>query len=171
MKPITLLIITLLLFSSCKYTSTYPIDDAKENCMNDAIIGKWKLKEDTNKNNFYEVYRSVFSPNNSYHIRFFDRGGRNPHYEADVHFSCLESAQFLNVTYWEYDLDKNRGYFFLRILNVNDKDATVAMVTDNSLRELSNKEAVRQRITKNLSNPQYFKDTFHFYKGDFQRMK
>jgi hypothetical protein len=159
-----------LAFFSCKYTSTFPIDEPKKECMNDAIVGKWKLVEDTNGNNFYEIYKSKFNPY-SYHIRFWNRGGRNPTYEADAFFSCLESSSFLNVPYWEYDLDKNRGYFFLKILSISKDSAAVTMVADDNLRVLPGKEAVRQRITANMSRPEYYIYNFHFYKGDFQRVK
>ena len=170
MRLSVLPVLACLLFCSCRYTSTHPIDDPRKDCMNDAIVGKWKLVEDTNKNNFYQVEKSPFSPY-AYHVKFFDRGGRNRTYEADVHFSNIEKNSFLNVPYWEYDLSKNRGYFFLKILNITKDSALVTMVGDNNMRVLPDKNAVRSRITANLNKPEYYVYTFHFYKGDFERTK
>ena len=41
---------------------------------------------------------------------------------------------------------------------------TVALVADTTLKDLPDRAAVRERITKNLNNPDYYKKPVHFSK-------
>jgi len=67
----------------------YPIDAPSMDNLNDGILGRWKFEEDTNKNNFYEIIRRKPYALDKYHIKFWDRGGTNPSYEANMHFSKI----------------------------------------------------------------------------------
>jgi hypothetical protein len=154
------------LFLSCKSVSKYPIDEVSLNNLDDRIIGKWKFEEDTNKNNFYEVIpRKEPYKTDRYHVKFWDRGGKNPTYEANIHFSKIGNVTFINVPYWEGNFT-HKGYFFLRILETNADFTrmTTTTVYDTTLWELTSQAAVRERITRNLNNPSYYYDTVHFYK-------
>jgi len=156
---------------SCKNVATYPISEPSEKCSENRIEGIWKFREDTNSNNFYEVYRRDSTWKKSYHVRFWNRGGTNPTYEANIHFSKIGQTMFINVPYWEFDEEHdnysaNRGYGFLKILDHNETfdQMTVAPVNDSTMRYLKNSEEVRAYITKNLNNPAFYQTPKHFYK-------
>jgi len=142
----------------------YPIDDPSIENLNDGILGRWKFEEDTNKNNFYEIIRGAPYAVDRYHILFWDRGGTNPTYESNMHFSKIGKARFINVPYFEGHFS-HKGYFFLKILAVNADftKMTAATVHDTTLWNLD-KAGVKQRIASNVNNPAYYYDTVHFYK-------
>ena len=161
-----MVIVLIALMVGCKSIANYPIDAPSSANIDDRIIGKWKFLEDTDKRNFYDVEKTYqnFSPN-EYHVKFWNRGGTNPTYEANIHFSRIGNSLFLNIPYWEGHFE-NMGYFFLKILDVNADytKMTTATVYDTTLRSLKNSAEVRERITKNLNNPAFYNDTVHFYK-------
>lgn len=167
MKHLLVILILLPLFAHAQVRSVlaqHPIDDATTENLNDGIIGNWKFREDTNKNNYYEVIRHKPYMMDRYHIKFWDRGGTNPTYESNLHFSKVGSVQFINVPYFEGDFE-HRGYFFLRVLNVNagDTEMTAALVGDKTLWDLD-QAGVKKRMVQNLNNPKFYSDTVHLYK-------
>lgn len=149
--------------TGCKRIARYPISEPSAANMEDRIIGRWKLEEDTNKNNFYEILKG-YGPL-KYHVKFWDRGGTNPTYESNLFFSRIGNATFINAPYWE-DGFTNKGYFFLKILKVNESydKITTAMVADTTMLALKNSAEVHDRIARNLDKPSYYHDTMHFYK-------
>lgn len=95
-----------LVFISCKNTSTYPITDFSLAIVEDDINGKWKMIGDPVSGNFYEVYRADVryqddNFKNQYHLRFWNRGGTNPTYEANFHCSKINEELFINLPYWQ----------------------------------------------------------------------
>jgi hypothetical protein len=153
-------------FYSCKNVANYPIDKPSADIKEDRLWGKWKFVEDTNKNNFYQVIDySKHCPECRYHVQFWDRGGKNRTYEANVHFSMIGDNIFINVPYWEGEF-QNKGYFFLRVLEMNNDFTkfTTATVQYPNMRDLKSSEEVRALIAKNLNNPKFYYDTVHFYK-------
>ena len=166
MKALAYLILALAIFSyGCKSVARFPLEDPLATSMEDRIIGKWKFLEDTDQRNFYEVAKASIGGPNSYHVKFWNRGGTNPTYEANIFFSKLGNNRFINVPYWEGHFD-HKGFFFLRILDVSAdfSKMTTATVLDTTLWTLDGKEHVRERIMKNVANPAYYYDTIHFYK-------
>ena len=167
MKSLFLLLLLLPVFAQGQIRNVmaqYPIDAPSMENLEDGIRGKWKFEEDTNKNNFYEIIRGTPYAEDRYHIMFWDRGGTNATYESNMHFSKIGTTLFINVPYFERGFT-HKGYFFLKILNVNADftKMTVATVHDTSLWDLSEAE-VRERITRNVNNPAYYFDTVHLYK-------
>lgn len=156
---------------SCKNVATYPISQPTDNCIENRINGVWKFREDTNSKNFYEIYQRDSTWTNTYHTRFWNRGGENPTYEGNIFFSKIGKTLFINVPYWDYDEvnDKyfqNKGYMFLKIVAANaafDK-LTVAVVNDTTMRRLKNSDEVRAYVTKNMNNKSFFQEEKHFYK-------
>ena len=142
----------------------YPIDEPSKDNLNDAILGKWKFEEDTDKRNFYEIIREEPYMLDRYHIKFWNRGGTNPTYESNLHFSKVGQTRFINMP-WFGEHFANKGFFFLKVLDVSpDKTRmTAAVVHDTTLWNLSQAE-VKQRITRNVNNPFYYFDTVHLYK-------
>ena len=167
MKRLVLILLLLPVFAHAQVRNVmaqYPIDKPSMENLVDGITGNWKLREDTNKNNFYEIIIGSPYAEDKYHIKFWDRGGTNPTYESNLHFSKIGSTLFINVPYFETEFT-HKGYFFLRILNISPDHShiTAAMVHDTNLWNLSEAE-VKQHIEKNINNPAYYSDTVHLYK-------
>lgn len=142
----------------------FPIGEASAENLHDGLVGRWKFEEDSNRNNFYEVIRSKPYALDRYHLKFWDRGGKNPTYESNLHFSKLGDALFINVPYFERNFTR-KGFFFLKVLDTNSDFTriTAALVGDVTLWEQS-EVGVRKRIEANMNNPSYFADTIHLYK-------
>ncbi len=167
MKSLLLILLLLPMLAEGQIrniVAQYPIDGPSTENLNDGILGRWKFKEDTNKNNFYEIIRGKPYAEDKYHIKFWNRGGTNPTYESNMHFSKIANIQFINVPYFEANFSRN-GFFFLKILEISPDftKITAAVFHDNTLWEL-NQEDLSQRITQNVNNPAYFSDTVHLFK-------
>lgn len=182
MNKLVIFIVILFTAYSCKNTATYPIREPSAEMMDDRIMGKWKFSEDTNKLNYYEVYlaNKECCPN-QYHIRFWNRGGSNPSFESNGHFSKIGKETFFNVPYFEtretphafpvtgddkYEMFPNSGFMFLHILEANkayDK-ITAAVVGDTTMRSLENSEQVYNFVKANMNKPAFYSDTVHLYK-------
>jgi hypothetical protein len=153
----------------CKSTATYPIDEPMAATMNNGILGKWKIEEDTDKRNYYLVEPGLHERAvDRYHIKFYNRGGTNRTYESELYYSLVKGQPFINIKYaeWGGDAFKNEGFFFLKVLEVN-KDyskLTLAMVADTTMGALKNSAEVKKRITTNLNNPKFYTDTVHLFK-------
>ncbi len=163
-------IVLLQLIYGCSNISIYPISAPSEHVVEDRVIAKWKFLEDTNTHNFYEVYQAHVNYPNQYHIRFWNRGGTNPTYESNGHFSKIDDEQFFNLPYFEPGTNgtffQNEGYIFLRLLDVNNEfdKITASVVGDTTMRQLRNSEEVLNYVKKNLNNPKFYSDTIHLIK-------
>lgn len=166
MKHYMLIVLAAVAFAGCRSFAKYPMAAPSADNMDDRLVGKWKLREDTNSNNFYEVYKSSAEPN-VYHIRFWDRGGKNPTYETELFVTKVGMETFLNVGYFEPDF-VNTGYFFLRVLRADAdfNQLTAATVADTTLRYLHSKEEVGERIAENVHRAAFYSDTVHLYKAN-----
>lgn len=165
------LVILVLLVAACGTPAKFPISFPSSKNVDDRIIGKWKFEEDTNKNNYYEISKSV--EEFQYHVRFFDRGGTNPTYEANVFFSNLNGVKFLNVPYYEKTTDpkyvggmKNMGYFFLKISEANEDFSRLVTytVTSKELSKIDNWRDLTRYIYEHEDDNNIFTNKAHFYK-------
>ena len=174
---ISILLITLI--AGCKSYSKYTIDDRPLIKIDTSLFGTWKAREDTDtKNfiliqNFYDVahkYKEMHSDSSDevknkdfdYYITYFDRNGRNPHYQQwTVFLSKINSAIFLNSN---YRYEETYGYFFIRLIKIVHDTITTSIVADTTLKYLTSSKEVRNRIAKNINNPGFYSDTLHFYK-------
>lgn len=176
MKKLLIVLLLLPLFVQGQIrniVAKYPIDEPSVANLNDGIRGAWKFKEDTNKNNYYEIIRGNPYAEDRYHIKFWDRGGTNPTYESNLHFSKIGNTLFINVPYFELAVNvpstedhfAHQGFFFLKVLDVNADftKMTVAAVHDTTLWNLD-QAGVTKRITKNVNNPAYYSAPIHLYK-------
>jgi len=154
-----------MLMYSCNNISTFPIGQPDQALDDDRLIGKWKFEEDTNKNNFYEVYTAHVDYPHQYHVRFWNRGGTNPTYETNVYYSTVNGDRFLNIPYFTNPLEGN-WYIFVRILEVNKDGSkmTGAVVGDESMLGLKSEKAVHDYIAQNMNKPGFYIDTVHFFK-------
>lgn len=162
-----------IMLVACGTPSPFPLSFPSSKNTDDRIVGNWKLMEDTNKYNFYEVTKRDMDGDFQYHVRFFDKGGINPSYEASIFFSNIGDIKFLNVPYFQKIEGKDgsddwndRGYFFVRILQT-DKDfnnVTTATVNSSSLTRIGSAFLLRTYMNLNVNNPHIYSDTVHFYK-------
>jgi hypothetical protein len=156
---------------SCRNVATYPISEPSADCIADGISGVWKFREDTNADNFYEIYPRDPVSKKHYHVRFWDRGGSNPTYEGNIFFSRIGGSLFINVPYFEHDMQTdnyfaNKGYMFLKIesADVLFKEMVISVVNDTTMRSLKSSSEVRAYLTKNLDNGSIYQPVKHFYK-------
>ncbi|MCD6063383.1 MAG: hypothetical protein K0R82_1294 [Flavipsychrobacter sp.] len=171
----------VLLFA-CGTPSPFPLSFPSSQSADDRIVGNWKMVEDTNKNNFYEITRRDTVDKFYYHVRFFNRGGTNPTYEANIFFTDFDpwlkdqgKIKFINVPYWidvEGEGDKmgwdNPGYFLVRILEA-DKDftkLTTATVNHPALSKFNRAIQLENFMRTHINDPAIYSDTVHFYKVD-----
>ncbi len=172
---ILVLSISVLFFYSCGTPSPFPLSLPSNAYNDDRIVGNWKMEEDTNGYNFYEITQRDTVDRFNYHVRFFNRGGTNPTYEANVFFSQIggygaNTVRFLNVPYIEVNGHtwRDKGYFLVRILEMNDDltEVTTATVDHKALTEMKRTEELNGFINDNIDNPKIYSDTVHFYKVD-----
>lgn len=158
-----LILYCLLTIYGCSNIANFPLSSPNEKVSDPRIMGVWKLEEDTNTNNFYEVCR-IDEPF-KYHTKFWDKGGTNPTYESAIFFSEVASERFINVPYFDGRPWVIR-YMFLRVLNV-DKDftrITAAVVGDTTMRRIPHPKALRRHVAGNIHNSAFYSDTIHLYK-------
>lgn len=163
MKTALYILLVCLLATGCKNVANYPITKPASGVKDDRIIGKWKFEEDTNKNNYYEVYTAHKDYPNQYHVRFWNRGGTNPTYESNMHFSDVNGVRFINVPYFG---DGPLQYGFLKILssNADYTTFTAAVVGDETMQRIKTQQLLKAHIIKNINNPKFYSDTVHFFK-------
>jgi hypothetical protein len=185
-----LVVSAALAILSCKSYSKYPIDAQHNVELDTNILGTWKAVEDTDKMDYilvqsnYEVYpdaRDKGSPmytkyENCYILTRTSNSGQNLNFEKwPAYFSQIGNERFLNMTYRYTPFSKNtgadpdhreEGYFFVRIIHLNSKCDTMvtSVVADTTLKFLENSIQVRERISRNLYSPSFYRDTLHFYR-------
>ena len=161
----SIILLLIAVVAGCKSVANFPISAPSSTDREDRIAGRWKLTEDTNKNNFFAIEKGNDYNPDKYHVQFWNKGGTNPTYEVEAYFSKIGNSMFLNVPYPEKGMEK-RGYFFLKILDANADytKITTATVHDTTLRSLKNEREVLKLITENIDNPAFYYDTCHFYK-------
>ncbi len=117
--------------------------------------------------------------NQYYFITRMDHHGINPHYQQwNAFTSYVNNATFLNIKYVyspsayltpgspvNTDGDEE-GYLLVRVLNINPTKnrITTATVADTFMKHIKSSKEVRAYVEKNLDNPAFYSDTFHFYK-------
>ncbi len=151
----------LLLATGCNRVSKYPIDDPARIKIDNTLLGKWVMKEDTLKTNYFVISKK---DDFKYNITYMNQGGTNRQYENfEAFISKINNTRFLNVQYYFGD---TKGYFFLKLLDVNEAgdEVTTATVIDSTMMDIAKPAEVRARITRNVSNPAFFADTAHFFK-------
>lgn len=173
MKPYDYLVIALcsMLISACGTPAPYPMPYSSSKTADDRIVGKWKLEEDTNRNNFYLISK-IPDKYYQYHVEFWNRGGTNRTYEADIFFSELDSIKFLNIPYYQlksgkgsFDDWENKGWFFVRILEASSDftKLTTATVNDPLLATQGNPSQMAHYMQAHKNDPASYSDTVHFY--------
>jgi hypothetical protein len=153
--------LVVVLFTRCNNVSRFPIDDPARIKIDNTLLGKWHLREDTSASNYFLVKKK---DDYHYFFTYMNQGGTNRRYENfDAFLSKVNTSRFLNITYWHQDVT---GYILVRILDVNEAgdELTTVNIADTTLMEITNPAEVRARVGRNLNNPLFFRDTAHFEK-------
>lgn len=162
MKVNLLYVIVILLISaalSCNRISKYPIDDPARIKIDNTLLGKWVMKEDTSKTNYFIVKKK---DDFKYGVTYMNEGGTHVQYDDfTVFLSKVNNSRFLNVQYYYQSV---QGYFFLKIIDINEAgdEITTCTVADSTLSELTKPSEVKGKIARNINNPDFFSDTAHF---------
>lgn len=145
------------------YCANYALDPKPSLSANTNLIAIWKMQEDVDKHNYFVVERSDI---NKFVFTYMNREGSNRTYEnVTAFFSKIGSADFVNVALFDYDAHRST-YFFLKVtdLDPNGWTMTLSLVADTTLKDLTSRQAVRDRIMKNMNKPGYFAKPVHFEK-------
>jgi hypothetical protein len=151
----------VVLFTGCNNVSRFPIDDPARIKIDNTLLGKWHLKEDTDRNNYFLIKKK---DDYHYFFTYMNRGGTYRVYENfDGFLSKVNNSRFLNITYWHEEVT---GYILVRLLEVSESgdEITTTNIADTTLMEIKNPAEVRAKIGRNLGNPNFFRDTAHFEK-------
>lgn len=128
--------------------------------------GIWKLKEDTNYNNYFVVERDGTYRLN---ITYMNRGGDNRGLEhATAFFSEINGVKFLNAPYSSFFAEENfRGTVLLRVDEVSAPrswDVTMTLVTDTNLYKMNSSAELRKYVEQKMKSPQFYGKQLHFRK-------
>ena len=146
-----------------KYCAKFALDEKPSVPADTNLIAIWKMKEDVDEHNYFvlernDFYRFVFT--------YMNRGGSNRTYEnVSMFFSKIGDVDFINVQYDNREAERAE-FFFLKVTDLDSRgwDMTLSLVADSTLININSREALRERIAKNMNNPHYFKKPVHFRK-------
>lgn len=146
-----------------KVYSKYSLDEQPRVPADTNMIAIWKMAEDVDAHNYFVLERYSL---NEFVCTYMNRGGNNRTYENfGLFFSKVGNANFLNVGYRDNQTNTS-GYFFLKVTDqdVRGWNMTLSLVTDTTLRAITSREALRERIAKNIDNPNFYGKPMHFRK-------
>lgn len=149
-----------------KYLCQYPLDEYPTVETDIHMQGIWKLKEDTNYNNYFVVERDgTFR----FNITYMNRGGDNRGLEhASAWLSEVNRVKFLNAPYSSFFSDEEFfGKVLLRIDEVSKPrswNVTVTLVADTNLYKMKSSEELRDYVAKNMQSPGFYGKQLHFRK-------
>jgi hypothetical protein len=146
-----------------KFCAKFALDETPNIPADTNLIAIWKMQEDLDAHNYFVVERYRFY---EFVFTYMNRGGSNRTYEnVGAFFSKIGNVDFLNVQYYDHDT-KASGYFFMKVTDLDSRGwhMTLSLVADPTLKDIPNREALRERIAKNLNNPSFYKKPVHFDK-------
>lgn len=104
----------------------------------------------------------------TYWVTWFDRSGKNPHYQQwSMREDIVAGQRFITSDYWRLigNSDKREtGYVIFRLLKASKDSFTVCVIDDRAMKDLGSSAAVRERIEKNIDNKDFYGNTVQFYK-------
>jgi hypothetical protein len=149
-----------------KYLSHYKLDEYPTVETDIHMQGVWKLKEDTNSNNYFVVERDGAS---RFSITYMNRGGDNRGLEhAGAFFSEVNGVKFLNAPYRSFFAKPEfSGTVLLRVDEISEPRAwnmTVTLVTDPNLYKMSSSKELREYVEKHMNAEGFYGKQLHFKK-------
>lgn len=146
-----------------KNVSMYPLGDMYKVRVDDHLQGIWKLKEDTDRNNYFIVEKQ---DDYTYSVTYMNKGGDNRGLEhARAFFSEIGGQKFLNVTNWNNH--NVPGYIFLKIKEISaprSSDITACLIVDTTLYRVPGNAELQSLVEKNLDSPAFYGQDLHFRK-------
>ncbi len=155
----SLLIITvaLSLLTACR-EARYPIDEPAIVKIDTRLLGKWVALEKRDNilgaADYDMVYKVTKQSDNKYKIIYKD-GKKKRGEKTTAYLSDINNELFLNV----YVDGDSSGYLFLKIISIDADKIVMTGIADTTMEQLTSPSQVRERITKNLHNPLFYKDT------------
>ena len=162
MKGLILLIIAYLpqvLFAQDQVVSRFSIDEKPNVRIDDHMQGVWKMREDTDKHNYFIVEKDG---DYEYCMTYMNRSGDNRGLEhGGGFFSMINNVKFLTMP-----SGNNDGWLILKIKDVTrgSWDVTLNLITDPRLRSVKSRAELRELIEKNLNNPAFYSKDLHLRK-------
>lgn len=149
-----------------KYCAKFSLDEPHIPADTD-LIAIWKMQEDVDEHNYFVVERYKYD---QFVFTYMNRGGSNRTYEnGGAFFSKIGNVpsvatDFINVGCYNRETN-SMGYFFLKA-EVGNRgwDITLSLVADTTLKDITSREALRERFARNLNNPHFYKQPVHFHK-------
>lgn len=146
-----------------KFCAKFPLEE-KPNIMADTNhIAIWKLIEDVDEHNYFVVQRYNM---NQYVFTYMNRGGSNRTYEnVSAYFSKVGNATFLTVPLYDHETE-TVGYFFSKVTDLDSRgwNMTLSLVADTTLKDITSRSSLLERIEKNVNNPNFYKAPVHLKK-------
>ena len=146
-----------------KVYAKYALDKTSSVIADTNLIGIWKMDADTDPHNYFVLERSDYY---NYVFTYMNKEGSNRTYEnIGAFFSDVNGTKFLNLSYYDWNTHEG-GYFFLKVTDIDKRGfhLTAELVADTTLHSINSAAEVRERIAKNIDNPNYFKKKVHFRK-------
>ena len=157
------LLFFVLLSFSFRNVSVFGIDEHPIISVDEHLLGKWQLLEDTDRLGFFTIGKQN---NFQYKISYKTGIGSIKELSQNTAFvSELNNIKFINIFYIK---DKLRGYLLFKLseLDTVNNKFSVSMVIDSSIEQIDNRDEVRELISNNLNNTNFFSKEFHLQKID-----
>lgn len=172
MRNLLIVVFAVMMSAPCiaqppvKFLCDYQLDERPFTETDHHMQGIWKLKEDTNANNYFVVERD-----GSYrlNITYMNRGGDNRGLEhTTAFFSEIDGVKFLNAPYSSFIGEPSfRGTVLLRVDEVDEPrcwNVTFTLVTDPNLYKMKGSAELRTYIRQHLKDPAIYGKQLHFRK-------
>lgn len=146
-----------------KFCAKFPLEEKPNIIVDTTLIAIWKLIEDVDEHNYFVVQRYNM---NQYAFTYMNRGGSNRTYEnVSAYFSKVGNSTFLTVPLYDHDT-KSVGYFFSKVTDLDSRgwNMTLSLVADTTLKDITSRSSLVDRIEKNINNPNFYKAPVHLKK-------
>ena len=141
------MLVAVVVFSGCPYTSKVPISDATEK-INPELFGQWVKKSDMDSDNpdYLDIHK-VAGEEQFYLVKEYDWVTDNYTIkEYHTHTTTINGHIFLNMQ------ENGRGDYYLHRVDINDDDTEITLyeVTDNIDEEFSDTKSLYDYVKENM---------------------
>lgn len=146
-----------------KFCAKFQLEEKPNIIADTNLIAIWKLIEDVDEHNYFVVQRYN---NHRYAVTYMNRGGSNRTYENfSAYFSKLGNATFLTIPLYDRETE-TMGYFFSKVTDLDSRgwNMTLSLVADTTLKDITSRSSLIERIEKNVNNPNFYKAPVHLKK-------
>lgn len=149
-----------------KYLCQHDLDEHPSLESDPHMQGIWKLREDTDRHNYFVVERDGAY---RFNITYMNRSGDNRGLEhARMHFSRVNGVTFLNAPYSSFfDEPSFSGNVLLRLDSVSAPrswEVVFTLVTDTNLYKMNSSSELRAYVSENMNKKGFYGKQLHFKK-------